>query len=740
MIQEFTIKNIATYNESGVKFTNLRKINFIYGSNGCGKTTISNFLAFPQSEDYTDCELIWENNMSLKTLVYNRQFREDNFGKGTISGVFTLGHATKDELEIIESKKKQLSALTDEGKKQRNSLEKLKSDLNAAQETFRDKTWQQVYKKYEHNFKEAFRGYLYKRSFTDKLIDEYNNNSSVLIGLEQLQEKSKIVFNKNVQTLPMLPVVGDNNLTTIEQNEIWSRKIIGHTDVNIGNLIQMLNINDWVNEGRKYIQKDSHICPFCQRETITEEFRKQLELYFNETFTANIQAVQTWGEKYIAISTELISLLESISERERQNPVSKLNRDLYDATLKTLSGLIAVNKEHINNKHKEPSRSINLVSTMEAQEKIKSLITAANQEISKHNQVVENLHHERQKLIMQVWKFVIVEYQNEIKSYLEEERRLIAGTNGLEKKVAKLREDYAVLNREISRLTRNVTSVQPSIDEINRVLQLYGFTNFQIVPAPNHENQYQIQRENGILAETTLSEGEITFITFLYFMQLAKGSVDKENIVEDRVLIIDDPVCSLDSNVLFIVSSLIKEMIKQIKDNVGNVKQLVVLTHNVYFHKEVSFIDGRTPKNKNTYYWILRKVDNVTSVKGYEMENPIVSSYELLWKELKERDCNSGITIQNTMRRIIENYFKILGKFGDDELIHKFTNPQEQEICRSLICWINDSSHCLPDDLYIEAPYETIDKYFEVFRKIFEEMGHIAHYNMMMEGEVKITA
>lgn len=733
MIKEFTIKNIATYNESGVKFTNLRKINFIYGSNGCGKTTISNFLAFPQSEDYTDCELIWENNMSLKTLVYNRQFRENNFGKGTISGVFTLGHATKDELEIIESKKKELSALMEEGKKQRNSLEKLKSDLNAAQETFRDKTWQQVYKKYEHNFKEAFRGYLNKRSFTDKLIDEYNNNSSVLIGLEQLQEKSKIVFNKNVQALPMLPVVSDDNLTTIEQNEIWSRKIIGHTDVNIGNLIQMLNINDWVNEGRKYIQKDSHICPFCQRETITEEFRKQLELYFNETFTANIQAVQTWGEKYIAISTEIISLLESISERERQNPVSKLNRDLYDATLKTLSGLIAVNKEHINNKHKEPSRSINLVSTMEAQEKIKALITAANQEIYKHNQVVENLHHERQKLIMQVWKFVIVEYQNEIKSYLEEERKLIAGTNGLKKKVAKLREDYAVLNSEISRLTRNVTSVQPSIDEINRVLQLYGFTNFQIVPAPNHENQYQIQRENGILAETTLSEGEITFITFLYFMQLAKGSVDKENIVEDRVLIIDDPVCSLDSNVLFIVSSLIKEMIKQIKDNVGNVKQLVVLTHNVYFHKEVSFMDGRTSINKNTYYWILRKVDNVTSVKGYEMENPIVSSYELLWKELKERDCNSGITIQNTMRRIIENYFRILGKSGNDKLIHKFTNPQEQVICRSLICWINDGSHCLPDDLYIEAPYETIDKYFEVFRKIFEEMGHIAHYNMMME-------
>lgn len=149
----------------------------------------------------------------------------------------------------------------------------------------------------------------------------------------------------------------------------------------------------------------------------------------------------------------------------------------------------------------------------------------------------------------------------------------------------------------------------------------------------------------------------------------------------------------------------------------------------------MSFIDGRTPKNGDTFYWILRKIDNISTVQGFEMENPIVSSYELLWKELKNRDHNSGITIQNIMRRIIENYFRILGKYGDDVLIQKFSNPLEQEVCRSLICWINDGSHCLPDDLFIEAPADTIDKYFEVFRKIFKEMGHISHYNMMMADQ-----
>lgn len=100
--------------------------------------------------------------------------------------------------------------------------------------------------------------------------------------------------------------------------------------------------------------------------------------------------------------------------------------------------------------------------------------------------------------------------------------------------------------------------------------------------------------------------------------------------------------------------------------------------------------------------------------------------------EYWEKDNSSGLTIKNTMRRIIENYFKILGKYGDDELIIKFHNQQEQEICRSLICWINDGSYGIPDDLFVEHKENTIENYNRVFENIFKETGHIEHYNMMM--------
>lgn len=67
-------------------------------------------------------------------------------------------------------------------------------------------------------------------------------------------------------------------------------------------------------------------------------------------------------------------------------------------------------------------------------------------------------------------------------------------------------------------------------------MKSYGFLNFEIVPTQEDEGFYQIQREDGTIAETTLSEGEITFITFLYYLQLTKGGISKDEVNNERVL------------------------------------------------------------------------------------------------------------------------------------------------------------------------------------------------------------
>ena len=317
-----------------------------------------------------------------------------------------------------------------------------------------------------------------------------------------------------------------------------------------------------------------------------------------------------------------------------------------------------------------------------------------------------------------------------ISSFVKTKEGHERGISNMNQNLTTLRQQYSTLNNEIKEKNKSITSIQASVDEINRTLLAYGFTTFSIVPVDEH--YYQIKRENGDIANSTLSEGEITFITFLYFMQLIKGGNTPETANSNRIVVIDDPISSLDSTILFVVSSLIKEEIKKIKKGKTNILQLILLTHNVYFQKEVSFIDGRTGNSKDTWFWILRKNNNRSTIKCYKQENPIQGSYELLWNELRNKDNISIITLQNTMRRIYETYFKVLGKHDDDYILQKFPSMQEKEICRSLLCWVNDGSHCVPDDYSIIPDDGQVEKYLDVFKQVFEVTGHIQHYNMMM--------
>jgi len=184
-------------------------------------------------------------------------------------------------------------------------------------------------------------------------------------------------------------------------------------------------------------------------------------------------------------------------------------------------------------KVKEPSRALELLSTNEQLTELQELISNANKEINKYNKIVENYSIEKSKLIQEIWDCVVNEHKIISDEFTEKNTGLLKGISQLEAQLKSLREQYQILNDKIKEENKNITSVQPTVDAINDTLNAYGFQNFKIVPSTSDENQYQIQREDGTIAETTLSDGEITFITFLYFLQLAKGSKSSENILEE---------------------------------------------------------------------------------------------------------------------------------------------------------------------------------------------------------------
>ncbi|GAA9233846.1 hypothetical protein Taiwan907_15280 [Helicobacter pylori] len=310
------------------------------------------------------------------------------------------------------------------------------------------------------------------------------------------------------------------------------------------------------------------------------------------------------------------------------------------------------------------------------------------------------------------------------------------GISNLNKEISENQEKIEELENEIRELEKNMVSIKPIVNEINTLLKGYGFTNFGLA-CTEDEKSYRIQREDGQLVGETLSEGEVTFITFLYYYHLTKGSLKENDISKNKVLVIDDPISSLDSNILFIVSVLVKELMKEAMKEKTNIKQVIILTHNTYFYKEITLeYDLKRYQGKYSF-WIIRKDNNVSKIRDYK-ENPIKNSYELLWQEVrlaKEKQAKenniSWVSLQNVMRRIIEYYFRILGgiKYND---LRCFENIEEKRVCNSFISWLNDGSHGISDDLFVQSQDTSIETYLKVFENIFKVTGHEAHYKMMM--------
>ena len=413
-------------------------------------------------------------------------------------------------------------------------------------------------------------------------------------------------------------------------------------------------------------------------------------------------------------------------------PAAQIDAEKLSSAAELLEGYFAKNKAEMLVKEKEPGRTISLTETSQTIEAIQQMIVIGNSAITKHNEMVDNYTIEKDALVSAIWTFLLDENEALIAGYLNDLSGFVKAKKGIQNGIDICKQQLDELNDKIIEAGKNITSVQPTVDEINRSLKSYGFTNFKIVPSPVQANTYQIQRMDGTLATNTLSEGEETFISFLYFLQFAKGSIDISKVSSRKVLVLDDPICSLDSTVLYIVSSLVKGLIKDVRDEISDVDQIFVLTHNVFFHKETAFIDRRTEICNDIHYWTISKDNNISTIKSHERNNPIKTSYELLWQELKDGSNTSRITTQNVMRRILENYFSMLGKTKDDTIENSFVTIEEKMICRSLLSWINDGSHSIPDDLYIDSYTDSIDRYKQIFRDIFINMGHEAHYNMMM--------
>ncbi len=736
MITRIVIKDVATFDASEHVMQDLGKLNFIFGSNGSGKTTISRVLEKP--ENYSSCGISWAGNIEIERRVYNSDFVEENFVPETgMRGIFTLGKEESDTKQKIKELEEKLKALEDEKRKTEIIIsgEDGKSgkatELTSFRESYINKIWEETKSFRTGSIRDGLAGYLNsKTNFFEMVLDQCKKNKVTLGKYDELERRASTVFAGNHEILEEIPIVNFSRIEKMSDEQILSKKVIGKEDVDIGALIKKLGNSDWVQSGTKYLNDSDGLCPFCQQ-PLQENFRDQVEEYFDDTYSADLLAIDTLKNDYQDESDRLEEQINKILKRSSD----KINNDELKQAATILVEIFKSNYKKLEDKKRTPSIPIKLENYREIPEKIAELITTANKEIKQHNIMVANLTDEKEKLKREIWRYVAHALESEIDEYNTEDQKRKKELSNLQQQNKDRTEEIQREKTELSMLQSKLTSVTPMRDQINQQLERFGFSGFRLALG-NDEHSYKIIRENGVAAEKTLSEGERNFVAFLYFYALLKGSKDSTGRVPSQIVVIDDPVSSMDSDVLFIVSTLIRSLVWDMSKDNAKICQLFIATHNLYFHKEVSF-DRRFPKGMKaeTRFWLVRKVGGKSSIEPCE-KNPITSSYEALWDTVIRATENPGATelmsLQNTMRRILEYCSTFYEKNSLDDLPLKFQGD-DRIIAKALVSWLHNGSHSSMDDFNYTPPHsDGTARYLTMFKNVFQKAGHIAHYNMMM--------
>jgi hypothetical protein len=225
-----------------------------------------------------------------------------------------------------------------------------------------------------------------------------------------------------------------------------------------------------------------------------------------------------------------------------------------------LKAVLELNQSRIDSKAREPSNVFHLDPVTARAEAIATMVAAANEAAERYNETIRDLGNAKRRLTAEVWRFVVEERRTDLDTYADTTgitQRTIAGLQASITDKAARRTAKEVERR---RIEESITSVRPTVDTINRILGSFGFSNFKLEVAGERNDMYRIVRLDGTDAARTLSEGERSFITFLYFYQCLAGSTSATGTSAARIVVFDDPVSSLDADVLFIVSALMHKL------------------------------------------------------------------------------------------------------------------------------------------------------------------------------------
>ena len=722
MITSIRLPLRTPFGHEQVMIDGLDRVCFFFGPNGSGKTTISQLIADESSLPDSNA-IQWDGGNPVRVYVYNRNFITANFAnKASVPGVFTMGKGMVDAQKKIDELTEAIER--DKSKKEaaQGNLEQARTELQAAQTQIVEACWS-TKSAIPAELQKQMPGHNTKARFKDGLLGHVAaaKDDDAKPDMAEIEKRAAIVFDDTVTTASDLPQIDLQRLISCEGADIFGKAIVGKEDIPIAALITRLGISDWVEQGQKHIEGD--VCPFCQEHTLTDKLKADFESFFDETYQTDKNDLRAAAQRYADEADGIIAILKGLVTTH----ADFLDVPSLEARIAELDSNVNGNNALLHQKQNEPSRSVTLVSAKGICDAIQQLLDNAATAISNHNDMIQHRAEQKADVVADLWRYAAITARPSVVPLQKNETTAYNKITGLTNSISKIDGRIRQNTEELRKAEASLTNVKETADAINVLLGRFGFTSFRIVVAEDNTS-YRIEREDGTQVEDTLSEGEASFLTFLYFYHLMNGSLESSGTTDRRVVVIDDPITSMDADVLFVTSSLVRQLAKEARDGNGNTEQLIVLTHNITFHREVTYVRKKEGDSETSYY-LVRKTGDHSVVEQCE-KNPVISTYELLWKDFLREDCNP-LTAQNIARRITETFFKLIGDPDLDGVITSMASP-DREIARSYLAWANAGSHSPFDDETFQNTGESIDVYRRVLKTIFESAGYIQHYEDMI--------
>lgn len=140
MINKIVLNGVATFREKAVLETD-KQVNLLYGLNGVGKSTFSEFLYDPTAPRFDNCSVegLDENDT---VLVYTQKFVQEYFYETQdIHGIFTLSKGNTEAKKAIDKANAEIKKLTEEKKHIEEKAARDKQKHKDEIEKYKNQTW-----------------------------------------------------------------------------------------------------------------------------------------------------------------------------------------------------------------------------------------------------------------------------------------------------------------------------------------------------------------------------------------------------------------------------------------------------------------------------------------------------------------------------------------------------------------------------------------------------------------------